>query len=138
MEDLLEIKRFFGEKCLSQQRQLSVAAPVSDEDDDSDNEASSCDLDLTSLAREFIESSNCEEENGEDGSGEREEDQTEFPEQCGSSKGCFLLFEQKQQLIIEYRRNLAEFNKDEEDILLLTKLEHMEQIAVICGYRENL
>ena len=38
-----------------------------------------------------------------------------------------MLFQQKQQLIIEYRRNLAEFTKDENIIvLLLTKLEHME------------
>ena len=37
-----------------------------------------------------------------------------------------MLFEQKQQLIIEYRRNLAGFTKDEKDILLLTKLELME------------
>ena len=66
MEDLLE-------------SQLSVAASVSDEDDDSYNEASSCDP--ASLAREFIESSNCEEENEGDGSGEREEDETEIPEQ---------------------------------------------------------
>ena len=76
---------------------------MSNENDDSDNEASSCDPDPTSLAREFIESSNCEEENEEDGSGEGEEDETKIPEQCGCSKRCFSLFEQKQQLLNEYR-----------------------------------
>lgn len=124
MVDSLE--SVYGEEYLSQQSQISVAAPVSDEDDNSHNEASSCDPDPTSLAREFIESSTCEEENEEDGSGEGEEDETEIPEQCCCSKRCFLLFEQNQQLIIEYCPNLAEFTKDEKDILLLTKLEHME------------
>lgn len=75
-----------------------------------------------------IESSNCEEENEVDGSGERQEDQTKIPEQWGSSKRNLLLFEQKQQLIIEYRRNL-EFTKDEKAILLLSKLEHMEHLG---------
>ena len=41
-----------------------------------------------------------------------------------SNERNLLLFEQKQQLIIEYRRNL-EFTKDEKDILLLSKLEHI-------------
>lgn len=115
----------YGEEYLSQ---LSVAAQVSDEDDDSNkfNEASRCDPDPTSLTKEFEESSNCENENEQDGSGEGEEDETKIPKRCACSKRCFLLFEQKQQLIIEYRRNLAEFTKDENDILLLTKLEHME------------
>ena len=69
MEDLLE--SVYGEEYLSQQSQLSVAAQVSDEGDDTDkfNEASSCDPDPTSLAREFVESSSCEE-NEQDGSGE--------------------------------------------------------------------
>jgi len=67
---------------------------VSDEGDDGDNEASSCDPNPTSLAREFIESRNCEEENEEDGSGGREEDEMEIPERCGCSKRCFLLFAQ--------------------------------------------
>jgi len=41
-------------------------------------------------------------------------------------KTLFLAVRTKQKLIIEYHRNLAEFTKDEKDILLLTKLEHME------------
>ena len=42
MDELLE--SIYGEEILSQQSQLSVVAPVSDEDDncDSDNEACSC------------------------------------------------------------------------------------------------
>ena len=69
MEDLLE--SVYGEEYLSQQSHISVAAQVRDEDDsDKFNEASSCDPDPKSLAREFIESRNCEEENEHEGSGE--------------------------------------------------------------------
>ena len=126
MEDLLET--VYGEEFLSQQSQLSVVAPVSDEDDssDSDNEAPSSNPDTATLARDFIESRNCEEENEGDVSGEGEEEETEIPERCGCSKRYFSAFEDKQQLITEYRRNLAEFTKDEKDILLLAKLEQME------------
>ena len=126
MEDLLE--SVYGEEYLSQQSQLSVAAPVSDEDDnsESDNDATSCDPDPSRLAREFIQSTNRVEDNEEDVSGEGEEEETEMPEHCGCSKRCFSLFVNKQQLITEYRQNLAEFTKDEKDILLLTKLEQME------------
>ena len=98
----------------------SLIDPEFQEDDDSNkfDEASRCDPDPASLAREFEESNNCENENEQDGSGEEEEDETKIPKRCACSKRCFLLFEQKQQLIIEYRRNLAEFTKDEKDILL--------------------
>lgn len=41
-------------------------------------------------------------------------------------KTMFSLFENKRQLITDYRRNLAEFTKDEKETLLLTKLEQME------------
>ena len=126
MDELLE--SVYGEEILSQQSQLSVVAPVSDEDDncDSDNEAFSCDPDPTRLAREFVESTNWEGENDDDVYAEGEEEEEGIPERCGCSKQCFSLFENKRQLITDYRRNLAEFTKDEKEILLLTKLEQME------------
>ena len=63
MDELLV--SIYGEEILSQQSQLSVVAPVSDEDDncDSDKEAFSCDPDPTRLTREFVESTNWEGEN---------------------------------------------------------------------------
>ena len=78
--ELHEVESVYREEYLSQQSQLSVAEQVSDEDDDSDkfNEASSCDPDPKSLAREFVESSNCKEENEQVGSVEGEEDETEI------------------------------------------------------------
>ena len=126
MDELLE--SVYGEEILSQQSQLSVVAPVNDEDDncDSDNEAFSCDPHPTRLAREFVESTNWEGENDNDVYAEGEEEEEGIPERCGCSKQCFSLFENKRQLITDYRRNLAEFTKDEKEILLLTKLEQME------------
>ena len=126
MDELLE--SVYGEEILSQQSQLSVVAQVSDEDDncDSDNEAFSCDPDPTRLARKFIESNNWEGENDDDVYAEGDEEEEGIPERCGCSKKCFSLFEDKRQLITDYRRNLAEFTKDEKEILLLTKLEQME------------
>lgn len=123
MADLLE--SVYGEDFLSQQSQLSIVAPASDEDE-SDDEASSCDPSPTLLAREFIEANNCEEEKEGDVSGEGEGEEPEIPERCGCTKRCFALFENKKDIITEYRRNLAEFTKDEKDILLLSKLEQME------------
>lgn len=126
MDELLE--RVYGEEILSQQSQLSVVAPVSDEDDncDSDNEAFSCDPDPTRLAREFVESTNWDGENDDDVYAEGEEGEEGIPERCGCSKQCFSLFKNKRQLINDYRRNLVEFTKDQKEILLLTKLEQME------------
>lgn len=123
MDELLE--RVYGEEILSQQSQLSVVAPVSDEDDncDSDNEAFSCDPDPTRLAREFVESTNWDGENDDDVYAEGEEGEEGIPERCGCSKQCFSLFKNKRQLINDYRRNLVEFTKDQKEILLLTKLE---------------
>ena len=126
MDELLE--SVYGEEMLSQQSQLSVVPQVSDEDDncDSDNEAFSCDPDPTRLAREFVESNNWEGENDDHVYAEGDEEEEGIPERCGCSKQCFSLFENKRQLITDYRRNLAEFTKDEKEILLLTKLEQME------------
>ena len=126
MDELLE--SVYGEEILSQQSQLSVVAQVSDEDDncDSDNEAFSCDPDPTRLARKFIESNNWEGENDDDVYAEGDEEEKGIPERCGCSKQCFSLFENKRQLITDYRRNLAKFTKEEKEILLLTKLEQME------------
>ena len=126
MDELLE--SVYGEEILSQQSQLSVVVPVSDEDDkcDSDKEAFSRDPDPTRLAREFVESTNWEGENDDDVYAEREEEEEGIPERCSCSKQRFSLFENKRQLITDYRRNLAEFTKDEKEILLLTKLEQME------------
>ena len=126
MDELLE--SVYGEEILSQQSQLSVVALVSDEDDncDSDNETFSCDPDTKRLAGEFVESNNWERENDDDNYAEGEEEEEEIPKRCGCSKQCFSLFENKRQLITDYRRNLAEFTKDEKETLLLTKLEQME------------
>ena len=51
LEELLE--SVYGEEFLSQQSQPSAVAPLSDEDDnsESDNETSSCELDPSTLAR---------------------------------------------------------------------------------------
>ena len=100
-------------------------AHTSDEDE-SDSETSSRDPDPTLLAREFIELNNCEEEKEGDESGEGEGEELQIPERCGCSKNCFALFENKREVIADYRRNLAEFMKDEKEILLLSKLEEME------------
>lgn len=80
MDELLE--SVYGEEILSQQSQLSVVAPVSDEDDncDSDKEAFSCDPDPTRLAREFVESTNWEGENDDDVYAEGEEEKEGTPE----------------------------------------------------------
>ena len=80
MDALLEI--VYGEEILSQQSQLSVVAPVSDEEDncDSDKEAFSCDPDPTRLAREFVESTNWEGENDDDVYAEGEEEKEGTPE----------------------------------------------------------
>ena len=95
MDELLE--SVYGEEILSQQSQLSVVAPVSDEDDncDSDNEAFSSDPDPTRLAREFVESTNWEGENDDDVYAEGEEEEEGIPKQCGCSKQWFSLFENK-------------------------------------------
>ena len=79
MDELLE--SVYGEEILSQQSQLSVVAPVSDEDDkcDSDKEAFSRDPDLTRLAREFVESTNWEGENDDDVYAEGEEEKEGTP-----------------------------------------------------------
>ena len=74
--------------------ELQVVATASDEDE-SDNETSSRDLDPTLLAREFIECNNCEEEKEDDKSGEGEGEELQIPERCGCSKSCFALFENK-------------------------------------------
>ena len=81
MDELLV--SIYGEEILSQQSQLSVVAPVSDEDDncDSDNEAFSCDPDPTRLAREFVESTNWEGENDDDVYAKGEEEEEGSPEQ---------------------------------------------------------
>ena len=100
-------------------------APASDKDE-SDNETSSRDPDPTLLAREFVDFNNCEEEKEGDESGEGEGEELQIPERCGCSKSCFALFENKREVIVDYRRNLAEFTKDEKEILLLSKLEEME------------
>ena len=80
MDELLV--SIYGEEILSQQSQLSVVAPVSDEDDncDSDNEAFSCDPDPTRLAREFVESTNWEGENDDDVYAKGEEEEEGSPE----------------------------------------------------------
>ena len=79
MDELLE--SVYGEEILSQQSQLSVVAPVSDEDDkcDSDKEAFSRDPDPTRLAREFVESTNWEGENDDDVYAEGEEEKEGTP-----------------------------------------------------------
>ena len=79
MDALLE--SVYGEEILSQQSQLSVVAPVSDEDDecDSDKEAFSRDPDPTRLAREFVESTNWEGENDDDVYAEGEEEKEGTP-----------------------------------------------------------
>ena len=79
MNELLE--SVYGEEILSQQSQLSVVAPVSDEDDkcDSDKEAFSRDPDPTRLAREFVESTNWEGENDDDVYAEGEEEKEGTP-----------------------------------------------------------
>ena len=79
MDELLE--SVYGEEILSQQSQLSIVAPVSDEDDncDSDREAFSRDLDPTRLAREFVESTNWEGENDDDVYAEGEEEKEGTP-----------------------------------------------------------
>ena len=87
MDELLE--SVYGEEILSQQSQLSVVAPVSDEDDDcdSDNEAFSCDPDPTRLAREFVESNNWE---GEIIPRERKKKKKEFPSGAAAQNNVFL------------------------------------------------
>ena len=79
MDELLE--SVYGEEILSQQSNLSVVAPVSDEDDkcDSDKEAFSRDPDPTRLAREFVESTNWEGENDDDVYAEGEEEKEGTP-----------------------------------------------------------
>ena len=79
MDALLE--SVYGEEILSQQSQLSVVAPVSDEDDkcDSDKEAFSRDPDPTRLAREFVKSTNWEGENDYDVYAEGEEEKEGTP-----------------------------------------------------------
>ena len=79
MNELLE--SVYGEEILSQQSNLSVVAPVSDEDDkcDSDKEAFSRDPDPTRLAREFVESTNWEGENDDDVYAEGEEEKEGTP-----------------------------------------------------------
>ena len=49
----------------------------------------------------------------------------EFPSSAAAQNNGFLCSKIR-QLITDYRRNLAEFTKDEKEILLLTKLEQME------------
>ena len=73
----------------------------------------SCDPDSTRLAREFMESNNGDRENEEDVSSEGEQQEEEIPDRCGCTRQCFSLFANKQQLITDYRRNMAEFTKDE-------------------------
>lgn len=79
MDELLE--SVYGEEILSQQSQLSVVAPVSDEDDkcDSDKEAFSRDPDPTRLAREFVKSTNWQGENDYDVYAEGEEEKEGTP-----------------------------------------------------------
>ena len=79
MDELLE--SVYGEEISSQQSQLSVVAPVSDEDDkcDSDKEAFSRDPDPTRLAREFVKSTNWEGENDYDVYAEGEEEKEGTP-----------------------------------------------------------
>ena len=78
MDELLE--SVYGEEILSQQSQLSVVAPISDEDKcDSDKEAFSGDPDPTRLAREFFKSTNWEGENDYDVYAEGEEEKEGTP-----------------------------------------------------------
>ena len=79
MDELLE--SVYGEEILSQQSQLSVVAPVSDEDNkcDSDKEAFCRDPDPTRLAREFVESTNWKGKNDDDVYAEGEEEKEGTP-----------------------------------------------------------
>ena len=124
MEDLG--REFYGEECSVHSQFSENEFENGGKHDESAGE-SECEeedeVDSQLIARNYVD--NCAESDEECCEvGSRAQVQGIFRDGCGCEKGCFekLNFE----VTFVYRLQLAEFSREEKDILLLTKLENME------------
>jgi len=129
MQDLAT--EVYGDENESQISQLSVSQPESDsEDENTETEDTDQEEHLRHIVQEYIEyhpgmQEEEDDENQPENHQERDTDSTAAILECGCSRICFSLFPNP-NVIEDYRLNIAEFTREEKEILILSKLEQME------------